>query len=401
MTPSEISSFLEKYAAGTNTPAEHQDFTNWLKTAPADAVKYYVDEYEAIILSKNIVPEEVEANVVLQIERALDQFELAQTETGRQKQFKLIIWRKVYRSAAAILLLILSGYILYTFLPDKNDGKNIPSSAKITATEILPGGNKAVLTLGNGATISLDDAKNGAVAQQGNVQVFKTAGGELVYKPVGENTEAVQYNTLATPKGGQYKLALPDGSHVWLNSASSIRYPTAFDGNERHVDITGEAYFEIAHDASKPFIVQVNEMNIKVLGTHFNVNAYTDESSVNTTLLEGSVQISSAGNSKVLQPGQQAQVGGTTDFRLLNDVDVDEVVAWKNGFFSFNKADLQTVMRQIERWYDVAIAYEGTIPQREFVGKISRNNNVKEVLKILQESKVHFRVDGRKIIVTP
>ncbi|WP_336516989.1 FecR family protein [Pollutibacter soli] len=401
MTPYEISDFLEKYAAGMHSPAEHQEFINWLKTASADEVKFYAEEYEAIILSKNITPEEVDASVVMQIERALDQFELAQTESTRQNQLRLIIWRKVYRSAAAIILLVASGYFLYTIFSEKNGEKDKPAVSKSLAAEILPGGNKATLTLGNGATISLDDAKNGAVAQQGNVQVYKTAGGELVYKSSGEIADVTQYNTLSTPRGGQYKLTLPDGSQVWLNSSSSIRYPTVFTDEERHVNITGEAYFEIAHDPLKPFIVQVNDLNIKVLGTHFNVNAYTDESSVNTTLLQGSVQLSNGNHSQVLKPGQQAQAAGPEDFKLVDDVDVDEVVAWKNGFFSFNKADLQTVMRQIERWYDVSIEYEGKIPKREFVGKISRNSNVKEVLKILQESKVHFRVEGRKIIVTP
>src|SRR4030095_12957273 len=167
------------------------------------------------------------------------------------------------------------------------------------------------------------------------------------------------------------------------------------------VEISGEAYFEIAHDDAKPFLVNIGAMDIKVFGTHFNVNDYHDEAIIRTTLIQGSVSVLKAGLATVLKPGQQAQLGNSGPIRLVDDVDVDEVVAWKNGYFSFNKADLKTVMRQIARWYDVEITYEGAIPERQFVGKISRNSNASEVLKILQETKVHFRIEGKKIIVTP
>ena len=400
MTPSQISSFLEKYAAGINTPAEHQEFINWLKKAPAEEVGGYADQYNAISRQFNQDDKYVDAALVMQIERALDQFELGKQE-GEKQSAKVFNWRMVYRSAAAVLILFLSGYFIYTLLPQNQKGQQPSAENQSIANEVLPGGNKAVLTLGNGETVMLDDAKTGEVARQGNTQVYKTAGGEVVYKSEGNEMEEVVYHTLSTPRGGQYKLILPDGSGVWLNSASSIRYATVFSGSERMVEVTGEAYFEIAHNASKPFVVKVNEMNITVLGTHFNVNAYNDESSVNTTLLEGSVNVSKAGNSMKLKPGQQAQLTSGGRFKVINDVDLDEVVAWKNGYFSFNRADLHTVMRQIARWYDVTISYEGDIPHREFVGKINRSNNASEVLKILQESKVHFRIEGKKIIVMP
>jgi transmembrane sensor len=179
--------------------------------------------------------------------------------------------------------------------------------------------------------------------------------GQVAYKVIGGKQSDVLFNTLTTPRGGQFRLALPDGSEVWLNAASSIKYPTAFTGKDRKVEITGEAYFEIAHDASKPFKVRVNGMEVNVLGTHFNINAYHDEAFVNTTLLQGKVSLTKAGAVALLRPGQQARVDNTRSISVLNNVDVDQVVAWKNGYFSFEKADLQTVMRQIARWYDVDI----------------------------------------------
>jgi transmembrane sensor len=400
MKPSEISAFLEKYASGTHTPGEHQEFINWLNKATPEEISNYADQYYAIAGKGQPAEEQVNAELVMQIERALDRYELGKQEPVKNAA-RIFHWRTIFRSAAAILFLFLSAYFVYTLIPHNSSSLNVKGTQQAVDNEVQPGGNKAVLALGNGETVLLDEAKPGEVARQGNTQVYKTANGEVVYKSGDKSTEEFVYHTLSTPRGGQYKLLLPDGSNVWLNSASSVRYPTVFAGAERTVEVTGEVYFEIAHDASKPFVVKVNEMDIRVLGTHFNVNAYSDERSVNTTLLEGSVMLSKGGYTAKLRPGQQAQIADRTDFKLLNDVDVDEVVAWKNGYFSFNRADLHTVMRQIARWYDVTISYEGQIPHREFVGKIKRNNNASEVLKILQESKVHFRIEGKKIIVMP
>lgn len=400
MKPSEISTFLDKYAAGTHSPGEHQEFINWLNNATPDQISDYADQYNAILSTGLPKEEPVNAELVMQIERALDRYDLGKQEPPKPGA-KIFHWRTLFRSAAAILFLFLSAYFIYTLLPQNRNFSKEKEIQPAVANEIQPGGNKAILALGNGETVLLDEAKPGEVARQGNTQVYKTASGEVVYKSGEGTAEELVFHTLSTPRGGQFKLLLPDGSNVWLNSASSVRYPTAFAGAERTVEVTGEVYFEIAHDASKPFVVKVNEMNIRVLGTHFNVNAYSDESSVNTTLLEGSVILSKGGFNSKLRPGQQAQSAGNADFKLINDVDVDEVVAWKNGYFSFNRADLHTVMRQIARWYDVTISYEGQIPHREFAGKIKRNNNASEVLKILQESKVHFRIEGKKIIVMP
>ncbi len=396
----EITVFLEKYAADEHTQAEHQQFIDWLKNAPISDVERFTAEYNRISLKRQPPAADVDPNLIFQIEKALDQFELGNKKTINTGKSSTFIRRIHYGSVAAILIISLSGYLLYTMLAKEEKPAIISVPAKSLANEVLPGRNQARLTLGDGSMISLDDTKNGKLASPGGTQISKLANGQVVYSVVDINHQEILSNTLTTPRGGQFRLTLPDGSIVWLNSASSITYPTAFAGKERKVNVTGEAYFEIAHDASKPFLVSVNGMAISVLGTHFNINAYSDEGAIKTTLLQGSIRLSSAGMATLLKPGQQAQVVGRT-FTLVNDVDLEEVVAWKNGYFSFTKADLQTVMRQIARWYDVEITYEGTIPDRQFGGKISRNSNVTEVLKILQETKVHFRIDGRNIVVTP
>lgn len=399
MKPSDINAFFKKYAAGEHTQADHHEFIEWLKTADISEVEYFADAYRNISQNMQSSPEAADTGIILQIEKALDQYELGNREIKKQIN-GFLSWRWISRSAAAILIISLAGYLFYTFQikNGKPDIAHVPFESP--ANEVLPGGNKAMLTLNDGSVISLNDVVNGEVASQGGTKISKLANGQVVYNP-GDTAANVLFNTLTTPRGGQFKLTLPDGSNVWLNSSSSIRYPTAFAGKERKVQVTGEAYFEVAHDASKPFLVSVGDADIKVLGTHFNVNAYPDEAAAKTTLLQGSVSLSKAGMTTLLKPGQQAQIGSAGNFKLIDDVDLDEVVAWKNGYFSFAGADLQAVMRQIARWYDVEITYEGTIPDRQFGGKISRNSNVSEVLNILKETKVNFRIAGKKIIVTP
>jgi transmembrane sensor len=275
------------------------------------------------------------------------------------------------------------------------------------AGDIQPGSDKAVLTLADGSNIALDSAHTGQLAQQGSAQVLKLTGGRLKYNaPEGAGSIAVIYNVLSTPKGGQYRLTLPDGSQVWLNAASSIRYPTAFTGAEREVEITGEAYFEITQNPSMPFKVRTvnhlgdtDPMTIEVLGTHFNVNAYSDEDAVRTTLLEGSVKIKKGNNSGMLKPGQQAQLQPTGEIRWIPDADVEQAVAWKNGVFEFDGIELAAIMRQISRWYDVQVEYEGTIPTEPFTGRVSRNTTLSGVLKILKLSGIELTVSNNKIIV--
>lgn len=388
--------FLEKFAAGTNTEAEHQQFVEWLKTASLAEVETILNGYNDVIKGNSPFGE-VNLNLASPIEAALDQYEIG---SGRKPMSARIIpYKFFFRIAAASLVICLAGMSTYFALRTKEQNIIAKAPPQPLKNVGMPGGNKAILTLADGSTIMLDDAKNGKVAKQAGAQIAKLTNGQLVYKALNDKPDKVVFNTLTTPRGGQFKLSLPDGSEVWLNAVSSIRYPTAFIGNERRVEITGEAYFEIAHDAAKPFKVIVNGTEVKVLGTHFNINAYNDEASIKTTLLEGSVSLTKAGAAITLKPGQQAQVGNSRDIKVIDNVDIDQEVAWKNGYFSFNKADLQTVMRQIGRWYDLEISYEGKIPVRQFGGKIDRNSNAAEVIKILEESKVHFRMEEKKIVV--
>jgi transmembrane sensor len=319
-------------------------------------------------------------------------------------------------AAAAVLLLLGLGTYLWKALSPR------PAASVAQAYDVMPGTNKAILTLSNGARLILDSAKTGNLARQGNAQVVKTDSGRIAYNLSGVRPSAKLYNTLATPRGGQYQLTLPDGTKVWLNAASSIRYPVAFVGPERKVEVSGEVYFEIYKNASQPFKVSIpGKEDIEVLGTSFNVNAYQDEPEMKTTVLTGAVRVKAAASdslvgvntnkeklSVVLRPGQQAQldVGSSTKsggrrLKVSSDADVEQTVAWKNGLFQFNGASMQTVMNQLGRWYDVEVSYEGVVPEHRFVGKVSRDYRLSEVLSILQASDIHFYIEGRQIIVKP
>ncbi len=280
-----------------------------------------------------------------------------------------------------------------------------PAVARLQSRDRAPGRNIAVLTLADGSRITLDSTHNGVLAQQGNSRVTKLKDGNLIYKTLDEKPAAVVFNTLSTPRGGQYRLLLPDGSQAWLNAASSITYPTAFMGGERKVSVTGEVYLEIEKNPAMPFRVKVatasGQEEVEVLGTHFNVKAYGDEAVVMTTLLEGSVRLVSKGGVEMLQPGQQGQLRSDGRLYLVDHVDIDEVMAWKNGLFHFEDADISEVMRQIARWYDVEVVFEGKVPVEKFDGEIPRNSNLTEVLKILQLSNVHFKIEDKKVTVTP
>lgn len=320
-------------------------------------------------------------------------------QAGIEKPVANMRWIK-WLAAASIMLIVSSMGVLITKSRTNNRqlAVNVPSKKELQ-NDIAPGQKGAILTLATGQTILLDSTVNGSVAQQGNVSVIKK-NGELVYNTEGKSSEIV-YNTMTTPVGRQFNLVLADGSKVWLNAASSITFPTAFVGKERKVIITGEAYFEIAHNASMPFLVESGKNTVRVLGTHFNVNAYDDESVVSVTLLEGSVNLTNENSSKLIKPGQQAQINKDEKISLIRDVDVDNVVAWKNGRISFQGADIGTVMRQMSRWYDVDIEYNNKLDDI-FYANMARSTMLSDVLKALELTKnVHFKMQGRKVIVVP
>lgn len=264
---------------------------------------------------------------------------------------------------------------------------------------IVPGKEGAVLTLADGSRIVLDSLSNGVIASQAGTEVA-LKNGALSYNEGSVTTEQV-YNTITTPKGRQFRLKLADGTQVWLNAASTLRFPAAFTGKERKVEVSGEVYFEVAGNAAMPFkVVTKDQEQINVLGTAFNVNAYEDEAATRVTLISGAVQVNNGARSQLLQPGEQARLAtGKTE---IARVDVEQVVAWKNGVFSFDKeVSLEEVMRQVGRWYDVDIKYEGSISQKKFGGKIHRASEIEKVLEILEESGIHYRVNGRQITITP
>lgn len=342
------------------------------------------------------------------------------------------------RAAAILILCIGAGAVFLLLGKSHLKAKEMLAAAKYRS-DIVPGGNKAVLTLADGSTIVLDSAKDGTLAQQGNAKVVKIDAGMLAYNGKMKGGASamsggggMMYNTIATPYGGQYEVVLPDGSKVWLNATSSLHFPTSFSGKERVVDLVGEGYFEIAKDPSKPFRVRVahaagtgKEMNIEVLGTAFNIMAYENEEHNNTTLLNGKVRVelsspaatgrgtgvamgtgagaaTGAATAVSLEPGRQAIAYNQTDGLQVADANVDQAIAWKNGLFRFRETGIRELMRQVERWYNVQVIYRTDTKDKDFTGIVSRSQNIPALLHTLElTGTVHFQIEGRKIIVLP
>ncbi len=277
-------------------------------------------------------------------------------------------------AAAASIILLITGAAYYLLNNEKP--KQQQASQHIDA-DVSPGKEGAILTLADGRKVILDNQQQGVIANEKNNKITLSQGRISYQNFIDKNSNEIYYNTLSTPKGRVYQLLLTDGTKVWLNSASSITYPVAFNENTRTVTITGEAYFEVAKQKHKPFYVKAGTATVQVLGTHFNVNSYHDENNITTTLLEGSIMVKQNNNSILLKPGQQVQNGrNTNDIPKVIMANTEEVMAWKNGFFQFNDANLQSVMRQLSRWYDVEIKYEGIIPDKKLVGEIPKDSKI-------------------------
>ena len=389
METTRLEYLFDRFISSTCTKEEEKEFMKLL------------DEPESEQMMKNLIgqlfenrsveqqmPEHISAVILNKIlkkdEAAVVPFE---------KKARNFAWMKV----AAMIVLFLS--VTYLYMRHSDNPQTI--STKMAATEKpLPstGGNHAVLTMADGTKILLDSVENGKI-QHGNLSISKK-NGLLVFNAGSHNeVENSSYNTLSTPRGGQYKVILADGSEVWLNASSSLRFPTAFKGDKREVELKGEGYFEVAKNKAKPFYVKVGDMTIKVLGTHFNVSAYSDENAIKTSLLEGSVKITKGKAEGLLKPGEQAILIKNKEDLEIKKVDMGEVMAWKKGLFQFKGADIITIMNEISRWYDVEVIYSGKVPVRHFEGKISRDAELSEVLKILELSNVTFTVEGKKIIV--
>ncbi|HEY5393107.1 MAG TPA: FecR domain-containing protein, partial [Hanamia sp.] len=363
---------LQRYQAGNCTHAEKELVENWYKQL-IDTGEWQWGEGEKYMMQRII-----EARIMKQV-------------NGPHKKEVFYLKPRFQWWAAASVILLLGSFSYFLFFHKSTKPTQI---AREFYNDVkAPQSNKAMITLANGQKVYLDSVGNGALAIQGNVKLVKMANGKIVYQTNSSKViSKIEYNTLSNPRGSKVlNMTLADGSKVWLNAGSSLRYPVLFIGNERKVSVTGEAYFEVAHNASKPFVVNKGSVDIRVLGTHFNVNAFEDDdNTIKVTLLEGSVKINNGHTSGLLKPGQQASV--SKEIKVESDVDIDMVMAWKNGFFEFDNASLQNALKQISRWYDVDVVYEGSNQPREFVGEMQRDLNLSEVLKILEKNKVHFRI---------
>lgn len=375
----QLDELFEKYVSQAITEAEKQQFFELVREPEyAERLQELMDIHVVQVKTGRYMSD-ASAQAILEA--------IFHAETVKRKVIPM--WRKI--AAAAVILFAVAGTAY--FMVNKKTPVLL-SQVERFKNDILPGGNKAVLKLADGSIIKLDDAKNGSLAVQGGSNVIKKDG-ILVY----ERGQSVVYNDMITPATGQYQLMLADGTKVWLDALSSIHFPTSFHGGNREVEITGQAYFEVAKNPSQPFRVKVKDQVVEVLGTHFNINAYDNEKMVKTTLVEGAVKIINKGNKLVLKPGQQSQADQTGNLKLFNNPDIDETLAWKNGTFHYNGASIESIMRQIARWYGVDIVYEDQIAG-QFVADIPREVPVSELLKYLEGTDhVHFKIEGKTITV--
>ena len=389
--------FFEKLKNKQKSEEDHLRLTEWFKTASEAEIEEVLDKYSWYF--QNEPDEHYPENGHL-----ADLIENKLNEAGHSSVPNQIFpgrktfWLSVRRATAAAAMLCALGLLYFLF---KSWNQSLPG--QIThASKIVPGGDKAILTLSNGRAIVLDSAQNGMLANQGGVHIYKSKNGQVIYdisKYKAGATGELVYNTISTPRGGQYQVMLPDGSRVWLNAASSLKFPASFTGKQRAVMLEGEAYFEVAKDKVHPFKVSVNNMEVEVLGTHFNIMGYKDEAATATTLLEGSVKITKDKAIQMIVPGQQALVGQSI---TVKNVNVEEAVEWKNGNFNFAHEKLESIMRKIARWYDVDVDYEAKTTSATFVGTIPRSQNITEVLKYLElTGLVHFKTTERRITVMP
>lgn len=375
-----ILSLIEKFEQGRASEEDMQELDVWFRSHEANTD-----------LTDRLTPEQQElakSNLLKRISNRIDS-ELPKQTALPQRKTVSSLWIKM--AAACVLLVCFGTY----FLLDNRQPAQQEMAGRVA--DFAPGSNKAVLTLGNGTQIVLDEAQNGELANEGNTIIRKTDEGKIVYGQNGES-QSVMSNTLATPKGGTYHLILADGTAVWLNASSSITYPSAFTENTREISISGEAYLEVAHNPGKPFWVKTGAQTVEVLGTHFNINAYGGQNAIKTTLLEGSVAITSAGQRKLLKPGEQGLLDGNTIH--IAKVDVREVMAWKEGFFDFADADIQTVMQEFARWYDLDIVFDGQQTKETFTGRIPRSWTFAKVMDIMGTFKsTHITAEGRRIMI--
>lgn len=388
-----IAALIDKYLSGKATAADEALLEAWYHRQIAGEIQWVASDFDEKQLLHDEMFEAIQKEIFFK--------EMKPVQPPYQKIRKRRPWLSV--AAALALLAVLTTAAIYLMQrPSKNI--NIALSTQDISDSIVPGMNGAVLTLANGKKVVLDQSSVGSsLGSQGGTALKKAGDSLLVYQlGTGLNAAArVSYNTLETPKGRQFSVLLPDGSRVWLNAASSLKYPTAFAGKERLVELTGEAFFEVAHNASQPFKVKTHGQLIEDIGTRFNVNAYPDEKGVRTTLVEGAVQIRAEGDGKafLLHPGQQA-INIGRDIRV-SSANLKKAVSWKSGYFEFEHESIQTVMRQIARWYNIEVVYASDVPDSYFTGDIDQNASIEQVLEVLSFAGTHFKVSGHTITIIP
>ncbi len=379
MDTAQISVLAEKYLDGRATAEEQAALHEWY-----DQVNE--GDTEIVVSARADTPEGAKARMLRQLHEQIAAGKKAAPAPVRLMRRKWLPW-----VAAAACLIVAATYLLRQ--PEKK-------ASPAAVLPLPPAGNKAMLTLGNGTMVDLSASTDGTIAEQEGTTVSKQQA--LLIYDAGNGGALPAINKLTVPRGGKYRLILPDGTKVWLNAASELRFPTAFPGAERVVELNGEGYFEVAADADQPFIVKTANLRVEVLGTHFNVKAYPDEPSTNTALLEGSVKIvTQSGSSSVLKPGDLAKVDAGHSITVTREPDPAQAIAWKEGFFAFRNAEIAVILREIGRWYDVDIKHEGPLTRRRFTGKVSRSYSLAETLSILEASDLHFRQEGKNIIVLP
>ncbi|MBC9934146.1 FecR family protein [Chitinophaga qingshengii] len=377
---------LQRYLDGQCSPEELEVLFGYLHTSGSrrHLLGVVKQEFDRVMNEKHAVPEgmgdRIEARLLQEIRRR-----------------KVVPMRPRYRwwgAAAAVAVLLSATAIFYT-----TRQQPAPKLARLHVTPVgLPGNQQAQLTLSDGSVITLDSTGR-QVIQQGNVQV-QQYNGQLLYPLTAGPSSVVSYNLLAVPRGGQFNVVLPDGSRVWLNAASRLRYPTAFPAGNRTVEIQGQAYFDIKQIPGQPFIVKVNNMEVQVLGTSFDIMAYSDEPATRTTLVEGAVKVKYGDNEKQLRPGQAAAVDNTTGALSVQTVDLREATAWRTDHFNFENTSLASILRQLSRWYDVEADYQSIPADYRFGGYISRSKPLQEVLPMLETDSLKFKLEGRTIKVT-
>jgi transmembrane sensor len=402
MQKARLKRLLHQYFNNTINSVDCIELLDYLNSSDSDELNKLIDE-ELLFINEGPAFKGQQSQEVLNRIKSDLRFSKA---SGEQKNIQPKIIRfyqkRWVQLAAAVLIFCTAGIIIF----NQQFVKTPNTVAGITRPEsIVPGGNKATLTIAGGKTIVLESAANGVIAKTSVDKVLKTRSGQIIYKAISAGkhnltASEVSYNTLSTPKGGEYQVVLPDGTKVWLDAASSITYPVAFTGKDRRVKLTGQGYFEVAKNKAKPFYVNVNDVQVRVLGTHFNISAYSDDNQITTTLLEGAVQVTKSNSISFLKPGEQAVISNNSSIIAVSAANIDDAMAWKNGYFIFNDENVTNIMKKVCRWYNVDVEYRGNFSNQQFGGTFYRAKSLTELLQHLEKiGKIHFTISGRRVIV--